>query len=148
MIAFFMWGDVLLDPDDIRKDQVLFFLAFSIFVAGPILAIVISFKSRPYIEKMLAEHGVPSQLNGFLCFIFAGFYQYYCIRNAEVRYYRGQSAPIAQQSSPADSKFDQIEKLASLKNSGAISEEEFLVEKQMILQNKDHGITGAIWRDL
>lgn len=132
MIAFFMWGDVLLDPDDIRRDQALFFLTFSIFVAGPILAIVISFKSRPYIEKMLAEHGVPSQLNGFLCFIFAGFYQYYCIRNAEVRY-RGQSAPIAQQSSPADSKFDQIEKLASLKNSGAISEEEFLVEKQKIL---------------
>ncbi len=135
MIAFSVWSDVLIDMDEVvrSRDFALKVFALLIFSVSPALAIGISFKSRSYIQNMLAEHGLPAQLNGFLCFIFAGFYQYYCIRNAEMRY-RDSSAPIAaQQSYPGGSKLDKIEKLASLKDSGAISEEEFLVEKQKIL---------------
>lgn len=67
------------------------FLPLSIFLpVSAVLMIVLSFRTRRELELMLAAHGMPQQLSGFLCFIFPFLYQYYVVYHAEERFYKAQ----------------------------------------------------------
>lgn len=104
--------------------------------AGGVIAIIISFKARNSIEQMLKEQGLYVKLSSFLCFLLPGFYQYYCIVNAEERFSKFNNEVGSQvEVNAAADKFSRLEQLAKLKDSGVISEEEFLKEKAKILDH-------------
>lgn len=116
------------------------FSPFAVFgpllsIAAVILIICLSFLTRPAYEKFLRESGTPINLNGFLCFIIPFYYQYYLLYNAATvsasqnAVYAAASAPAA----PADDIATKIEKLSKLKESGAISEEQFEAAKKKLL---------------
>lgn len=120
-----------------KKDEQIILALMTL--ASVILDICISFMSKPVLEKMLAENGTARRLNGVLCFILPGYYQYYIIRNAE-KYSRNEAAlrsyaptPDNHGESKQADRLAQVEKLAELRQSGAISEEEFIAEKKKIL---------------
>lgn len=127
-------------PSRDKESAMVLFLLTSVYV---ILELCISFMSKPVLEKMLAENGTPRRLNGFLCFLLPGFYQYYVIRKAEEHFSNEDAIRIsmsAQATTPVSTnvnKIEQIEKLAELKKSGAIIDEEFVTEKKRILSEEN-----------
>jgi len=102
------------------------------------LSIYLSIISKKEIELLLAENNIPFKLNTFLCVIFPMYYQYYIVRNAEEIYQKSSTqahfeSQAKMPAPPQDDKYAKIEKLAKLRDSGALTEEEFLEQKKNIL---------------
>lgn len=103
------------------------------------IAIYISFKSTVVIESLLEENKIYFKMNKVLSVVLPGYYQYYIIRNAENLYQKKLETNFTPSNTPQNTgantndKFLRLEKLAKLKESGALTEEEFLKEKTSIL---------------
>lgn len=97
--------------------------------------IYIAIKARTAIHLILQEHNLYAPLNIFLTIIFPGFYHYYCIRNAEVRFAEksGKQTAAEPKAATEKSNTEKLAELAKLKESGVLTEEEFQAEKKKIL---------------
>lgn len=141
LLQYFSYNCIILSLNNISYSQLKAYMNFASFgsalgLASGVVAVIISFKARKPIEQMLQEQGLYVKLSSFLCFILPGIYQYYCIVNAEERFSKLKNEVGSQfESKQVDDKFTRLEQLAKLKDSGVISDEEFLKEKAKILSN-------------
>lgn len=138
MLALSAWRDICISS----SDQSIQGIGLIFSLASIVIVFLISLMSKNALENVLQKHGMPYKLNGFLCFIAAGYYQYYVIRNAEILFSKQESMlkaassvsqAVKQESN--DAKYRQLEQLTQLKQSGSITEEEFLLEKKKLLSD-------------
>lgn len=94
--ALVSWGPLLFQPHRLLYilDRDAYYAWMSVTMAfvipGLVLLIILSFRTKAELERMLAENGMPQSVNGVLCFFFPFLPQYYVVWNAEDRYYRQQ----------------------------------------------------------
>lgn len=101
IMAFLAWSGAVYDSFPVDDVDTFFnFIGATLGMAGCVLVLVLSFRIRDDLEYLLAQARMPVHMNGFLCFIFPIYYQYYVIWNAEQMSYKQQLVQSAYKAAP------------------------------------------------